>query len=188
MAKSRKRNNNNKNPDDLAAKVEKTIYINRVSKVVKGGRRFNFTAMVVAGDKEGKVGVGFGKANQVPNAIKKAQDKARVSMISAPIQEGTIPHNVVGKYSATKIVFRPAAPGTGVIASSTVRAILDAAGYNNVLTKVIGSNNPHNVVRATLNALQKLESPEQYAARVGKPIDEVMKTYTVGSQVWKSHN
>lgn len=187
MAKTRKRNNR-KQQDDLAAKVEKTIYINRVAKVVKGGRRFNFTAMVVAGDQEGKVGVGFGKANQVPDAIRKAQDKARSSMIAAPVQEGTIPHDVIGKYGATKIIFRPAAPGTGVIASSRVRAILDAAGYNNVLTKVIGSNNPHNVVRATLNALQKLESPQQYATRVGKPIDDVMKHYTVGAHVWKSRS
>ena len=174
MAKTRKRNNK-KQQDDLAAKVEKTIYINRVAKVVKGGRRFNFTAMVVAGDQEGKVGVGFGKANQVPDAIRKAQEKARASMITAPLQEGTIPHDVVGKFGATKIIFRPAAPGTGVIASSRVRAILDAAGYNNVLTKVIGSNNPHNVVRATLNALEKLESPQQYAARVGKSLEDVMK-------------
>ncbi len=187
MAKTRKRNNK-KQQDDLAAKVEKTIYINRVAKVVKGGRRFNFTAMVVAGDQEGKVGIGFGKANQVPDAIRKAQDKARASMITAPIQEGTIPHNVIGKYGATKIIFRPAAPGTGVIASSRVRAILDAAGYNNVLTKVIGSNNPHNVVRATLNALEKLESPQQYAARVGKSLDDVMKHYTVGSHIWKSRS
>jgi small subunit ribosomal protein S5 len=94
----------------------------------------------------------------------------------------------VGKYGATKIIFRPAAPGTGVIASSRVRAILDAAGYNNVLTKVIGSNNPHNVVRATLNALQKLESPQQYAARVGKSLEDVMKNYTVGSHIWKSRS
>jgi small subunit ribosomal protein S5 len=183
--KPRKRNNK-KQQEDLAAKVEKTIYINRVAKVVKGGRRFNFTAMVVAGDQEGRVGVGFGKANQVPDAIRKAQEKARASMVTTPLQEGTIPHDVVGKYGATKIIFRPAAPGTGVIASSRVRAILDAAGYNNVLTKVIGSNNPHNVVRATLNALTLLESPEQYAVRVGKSLDEVMKRYTVGSHVWKS--
>ena len=184
MAKQRKQKRDTQESNLL----EKTIYINRVAKVVKGGRRFNFTAMVVAGDQEGKVGVGFGKANQVPDAIRKAQEKARTSMISAPIQEGTIPHNVIGKYGATKIIFRPAAPGTGVIASSRVRAILDAAGYNNVLTKVIGSNNPHNVVRATLNALEKLESPQQYATRVGKSIDDVMKHSTVGAHVWKSRS
>ncbi|MEC7986391.1 MAG: 30S ribosomal protein S5 [Myxococcota bacterium] len=184
MAKAKKKNVARK--DENAAKVEKTIYINRVAKVVKGGRRFNFTAMVVAGDKEGKVGVGFGKANQVPEAIRKATERARAGLIDCPIQEGTIPHRVTGKYGATKIIFRPAAPGTGVIASSRVRAILDAAGYSNVLTKVIGSNNPHNVVKATLNALGKVESPAQYAARVGKSVDDVMKNYDVGSHVWKS--
>jgi small subunit ribosomal protein S5 len=165
---------------------EKTIYINRVAKVVKGGRRFNFTAIVVSGDGENRVGVGFGKANQVPDAIRKATDKSRKGMIKAPIVEGTVPHFVEGKYGATKVVLRPASPGTGVIASSTVRSILDAAGYSNVLTKVIGSNNTHNVVKATLNAIQMLESPEQYAVRVGKSLDEVMKGYTVGSHVWKT--
>ena len=169
-----------------AAPREKTIYINRVAKVVKGGRRFNFTALVVAGNGEGSVGVGFGKANQVPEAIRKATDKARVSMEKSPIIEGTVPHIVTGKYGASKVLLRPASPGTGVIASSTVRSILDAAGYSNVLTKVIGSNNTHNVVKATLNALSLLESPEQYAVRVGKPLDEVMQNYTVGSHVWKS--
>jgi small subunit ribosomal protein S5 len=165
---------------------EKTIYINRVAKVVKGGRRFNFTAIVVSGDGENRVGVGFGKANQVPDAIRKATDKSRTDMIKAPIVEGTVPHIIEGKYGATKVLLRPASPGTGVIASSTVRSILDAAGYSNVLTKVIGSNNTHNVVKATLNAIQLLESPEQYAVRVGKPLDEVMKSYTVGSHVWNT--
>lgn len=165
---------------------EKTIYINRVAKVVKGGRRFNFTAIVVSGDGENRVGVGFGKANQVPDAIRKATEKSRMDMIKAPIVEGTVPHIIEGKYGATKVLLRPASPGTGVIASSTVRSILDAAGYSNVLTKVIGSNNTHNVVKATLNAIQRLESPEQYAVRVGKPLDEVMKSYTVGSHVWKT--
>ena len=165
---------------------EKTIYINRVAKVVKGGRRFNFTAIVVSGDGENRVGVGFGKANQVPDAIRKATEKSRINMLKAPIVEGTVPHIIEGKYGATKVLLRPASPGTGVIASSTVRSILDAAGYSNVLTKVIGSNNTHNVVKATLNALQRLESPEQYAVRVGKPLDEVMKNYTVGSHVWNT--
>ena len=165
---------------------EKTIYINRVAKVVKGGRRFNFTAIVVSGDGENRVGVGFGKANQVPDAIRKATEKSRTDMIKAPIVEGTVPHIIEGKYGATKVLLRPASPGTGVIASSTVRSILDAAGYSNVLTKVIGSNNTHNVVKATLNAIQRLESPEQYAVRVGKPLDEVMKNYTVGSHVWNT--
>lgn len=166
---------------------DKTIYINRVSKVVKGGRRFNFTAMVVTGDGENnKVGVGFGKANQVPEAIRKATEKARASMMQAQIVEGTVPHLVTGKFGATKVLLRPASPGTGVIASSTVRSILDAAGYTNVLTKVIGSNNAHNVVKATLNALENLESPQQYAKRLGKSEEEVMANYNVGSHVWNT--
>ena len=174
--------------DENAAPIEKTIYINRVAKVVKGGRRFNFTALVVAGNGEGRVGVGFGKANQVPEAIRKATDRARKSMIDAPTVEGTVPHKVEGRFGATTVMLRPASPGTGVIASSTVRALLDAAGYNNVLTKVIGSNNAHNVVKATLNALHRLESPQQYAVRVGKPLEEVMQNYTVGSHVWGTGN
>lgn len=166
---------------------DKTIYINRVSKVVKGGRRFNFTAMVVTGDAENsKVGVGFGKASQVPEAIRKATEKARASMMRAQVVEGTVPHLVTGKFGATKVLLRPASPGTGVIASSTVRSILDAAGYTNVLTKVIGSNNAHNVVKATLNALENLESPQQYAKRLGKSEDEVMANYNVGSHVWNT--
>ena len=167
--------------DENAAKIEKTIYINRVAKVVKGGRRFNFTAMVVAGNGEGTVGVGFGKANQVPEAIRKATERARTTMFSSPSIGGTVPHFVIGKYGASKVLLRPASPGTGVIASSTVRAILDAAGYSNVLTKVIGSNNPHNIVKATLNALRELESPEQYSVRTGKSLDEVMANYEVSS-------
>lgn len=166
---------------------EKTIYINRVAKVVKGGRRFNFTAMVVSGDAHNnKVGIGFGKASQVPEAIRKASDKSKVSMQYAPIVEGTVPHIVTGKYGATKVMLRPASPGTGIIASATVRSLLDAAGYHNVLTKVIGSNNTHNVVKATLNALEKLETPQAYALRVGKSIEDVMQNYTVGSHVWNA--
>jgi len=167
---------------------EKTIYINRVAKVVKGGRRFNFTAIVVSGGDDNQVGIGFGKANQVPDAIRKATEKSKIDMIKAPVVEGTVPHIVEGKYGATKVLLRPASPGTGVIASSTVRSILDAAGYSNVLTKVIGSNNTHNVVKATLNAIERLESPEQYAVRVGKSLEEVMKNYTVGSHVWKTQS
>lgn len=182
---SKQRKNNKREENNLPN--EKTIYINRVAKVVKGGRRFNFSAMVVAGDGDGKVGIGFGKASQVPEAMRKATDKARTSLETYPIIDGTVPHIVQGRYSATTVILRPASPGTGVIASSTVRSILDAAGYQNVLTKVIGSNNPHNVVKATLNALSLLESPQQYAVRVGKDIDTVMENYTVGAQVWSSN-
>jgi small subunit ribosomal protein S5 len=179
-----KKNQKSPRKDENVAPNEKTIYINRVAKVVKGGRRFNFTAMVVAGDGEGKVGVGFGKANQVPEAIRKATERARKQMNPYPIIEGTVPHIVKGRFGASRVLLRPASPGTGVIASSTVRAILDAAGYSNVLTKVIGSNNPHNVVRATLAALNALESPEQYANRVGKSLEEVLANYNVGAHVW----
>jgi small subunit ribosomal protein S5 len=164
--------------------VEKTIFINRVAKVVKGGRRFNFAAIVVCGDGEGRVGIGQGKANEVPEAIRKATERARKTMRPVPIMDGTVPHYVHGEFGAAEVVLRPASPGTGVIAGATVRAILDAAGYHNVLTKVLGSNNPYNVVKAVMNALERLESPEQYAARVGRPVDEVLANYNVGASVW----
>lgn len=164
--------------------VEKTIFINRVAKVVKGGRRFNFAAIVVCGDGEGKVGIGQGKANEVPEAIRKATERARKTMRAVPIVDGTVPHYVHGEFGAAEVVLRPASPGTGVIAGATVRAILDAAGYHNVLTKVLGSNNPYNVVKAVMNALERLESPEQYATRVGRPVDEVLANYNVGASVW----
>lgn len=166
--------------------VEKTIFINRVAKVVKGGRRFNFAAIVVCGDGEGRVGIGQGKANEVPEAIRKATERARKTMRAIPIVDGTVPHYVHGEFGAAEVVLRPASPGTGVIAGATVRAILDAAGYHNVLTKVLGSNNPYNVVKAVMNALERLESPEQYAARVGRPVDEVLANYNVGASVWGS--
>jgi len=172
------------NRDENAAFFEKPIFINRVSKVVKGGRRFHFSAIVVTGDGQGKVGFGLGKANEVPEAIRKATERARRDMLSVPIVEGTVPHYVEGRYGAVKVILRPASPGTGVIAGATVRAVLNAAGYSNVLTKVIGSNNPHNVIKAMTNALTSMESPEQYAIRVGKPVEEVMENYNVGSHVW----
>ncbi|MCB9777353.1 MAG: 30S ribosomal protein S5 [Alphaproteobacteria bacterium] len=164
--------------------IEKTIAINRVSKVVKGGRRFNFTAIVVSGDGEGRVGVGYGKANEVPEAIRKATEKARKSQISVPIVDGTVPHTVEGHFGAANVLLRPASPGTGVIAAASVRAILDAAGYHNVLTKVLGTNNPHNVVRGVFDALQRLESPEQYAVRTGRKVEDLLGDYNVGASVW----
>ena len=167
MSRDKKKNNESTSND-------KTIYINRVSKVVKGGRRFNFTAMVVSGDADNnKVGVGFGKANQVPEAIRKASEKARTNMVSTPVVEGTVPHIVTGKFGASKVLLRPASPGTGVIASSTVRSILDAAGYTNVLTKVIGSNNAHNVVKATFDALLQLRSAAAIAKQRGISLEKV---------------
>ncbi len=172
--------------DDDSGMINKTLFINRVSKVVKGGRRFNFTALVVVGDGQGRVGVGHGKAHEVSEAIRKANERGERSLFTVPIVDGTVPHYVVGEFGASRVVLRPASPGTGVIAGPTVRALLDAAGYHNVLTKVIGSNNPHNVVRAVLDAFKRLESPEQYARRVGKNVDEVLDDYNVGARVWST--
>jgi len=159
--------------------IEKVIYINRVAKVVKGGRRFSFSAIVVVGDGNGQVGVGFGKANEVPEAIRKGTEKARRSMNPVPLVTGTIPHDVAGRFGSGHVVLRPASPGTGVIAGPAVRAIMEALGVHNVLTKSLRSTNPHNVVRATFDALEKLESAEQYAARLGKDVETVYKNYTV---------
>jgi small subunit ribosomal protein S5 len=178
------RGRRNQQPDD--GLTEKVININRVAKVVKGGRRFSFSAIVVVGDGEGKVGVGFGKANEVPEAIRKASTKARANMFQTAIVDGTVPHKQIGHFGAGRVLLLPAAPGTGVIAGPSVRAILDATGYRNVLTKCLGSNNPHNVVRATLKALHMLETPEQYAVRVGKGVDEVNSNYVVGEAHWSS--
>ena len=146
--------------DDNAQAIEKTIYINRVAKVVKGGRRFNFTSIVVVGTGEGKVGMGHGKANQVPEAIRKASERARKTMIEVPIVEGSIPHQVKGRFGAAKVVLLPAGPGTGIIAGSAVRAVCEAAGIKNILTKSFGSNNPVTLVKATINALEQLRTAD----------------------------
>lgn len=159
--------------------IEKVIYINRVAKVVKGGRRFSFSAIVVVGDGNGQVGVGFGKANEVPEAIRKGTEKARRSLKPVPVTWGTIPHDVKGRYGSGHVVLRPASAGTGVIAGPAVRAIMEALGVHNVLTKSLGSTNPHNVVRATFDALEQLESAEQYATRTGKDVESVYANYTV---------
>jgi small subunit ribosomal protein S5 len=153
--------------------TDKVIYINRVAKVVKGGRRFSFSAIVVVGDGEGKVGVGFGKANEVPEAIRKATEKAKKTMFAVPIIDDTIPHGVLGRFGAGRVLLKPASPGTGVIAGTTVRAIMEAVGVKNVLTKSLRSSNPHNVVRATVDALRRLESAEQYAVRTGQDVEYV---------------
>jgi len=179
-----KMRNSRRREEEDSGFIEKTIHINRVAKVVKGGRRFNFTAIVVSGDGQGKVGVGYGKANEVPEAIRKGTERARRGQVQVPIVDGTVPHYVIGEYGAAQVILRPASPGTGVIASSAVRSILDAAGYHNVLTKVVGTSNPHNVVRAVLDAFERLESPEQYAVRTGRPLDEILGNYNVGAQAW----
>ena len=153
--------------------TEKVVFINRCAKVVKGGRRFSFSALIVAGDHDGKVGCGFGKANEVSEAIRKASEAARKSMEKVSLNENTIPHEVIGEFDGARVLLRPASPGTGVIAGGGVRAVVEAAGIQNVLTKCLGSNNPHNMVKATFEALKDLRPPEEIAVRRGKVLAEI---------------
>lgn len=164
--------------------IEKTIHVNRVAKVVKGGRRFSFSALVVVGNGGGRIGIGHGKANEVPEAVRKATERAKNNLIEVPILDGTVPHQCTGHFGAGHVLLRPASPGTGVIAGPVVRAILDAAGFHDVLTKSLGSSNPHNVVRATMDALMQLESAEQVATRRGIPLEQVSENHNVGARVW----
>ncbi len=158
-------------PEQLTDKV---VSISRVAKVVKGGRRFRFSAIVVVGDGQGRVGVGLGKAHEVPEAIRKAVEKDKKAMIRVPIINDTIPYTVVGEFGAGKVLLKPAADGTGVIAGGPVRAVVEVAGIKNVLTKCLGSHNPHNAVKATMDALKQLSSPEEVASRRNRPLAELL--------------
>ncbi len=153
--------------------INKVVHISRVAKVVKGGRRFSFSALAVVGDGNGSVGAGLGKANEVPEAIRKAMEKAKREMKGFPLTDQTIPHEVIGSFGAGRVLLKPASKGTGIIAGGVVRAVMEAVGVQNILTKCLGSHNPHNVIRATLEGLRNLNSPEMIAQKRGKTLAEI---------------
>ena len=165
-------NNNDERDSEF---IDRLVFINRVSTVVKGGRRFSFAALVVVGDQKGHVGFGHGKALEVPEAIKKATDAAKASLVKVPLKEGrTLHHDIEGRHGAGKVVLRTAPPGTGIIAGGPMRAVFEVLGIQDVVAKSIGSSNPYNMVRATVKALAKINSPRQVAARRGKKVSEVI--------------
>jgi small subunit ribosomal protein S5 len=163
-----------KEPEDSGL-IEKVVHLNRVAKVVKGGRRFSFSALVVIGDGEGSVGYGLGKANEVPEAIRKASEQAKKTMVKVAILEGTLPYQVLGRYGSSRVVLKPASEGTGIIAGGPVRAVMEAVGVHDILTKAIGTNNPHNVIKATMQGLTSLRSAKEVSELRGKKVETPRK-------------
>ncbi|MDQ7016089.1 MAG: 30S ribosomal protein S5 [Gammaproteobacteria bacterium] len=166
-------NSNRDNNDSSDGMLEKLVSVNRVAKVVKGGRQFGFTALTVVGDGNGKVGFGYGKAREVPAAIQKAMEKARKNMRSVPLNDGTLQYAMTARHGAARVYMQPASAGTGIIAGGAMRAVFEAVGVRNVLAKIIGTQNPINVVRATVSGLTEMSSPEQIAAKRGKTVEEI---------------